>query len=187
MHSPPNQMSYLSLHGTTLQPPPQNRSRLRAASATLPLGLDLRTQYRSVSSGQGPPTSGSALTPRSASTTPYGSSVAYSSSYPSAPLTAPAEYSFPRTPGVSSALEYSIPSAPIAPPQDFSQALHGANMTSPTARTPIRDSFGRHAAGDRREEYSQDIYSELKRKRSFGMTQPGHAPAPTSQPYGHSS
>lgn len=183
MHSPPSQMGYSSLHGTTLQPPPQNRSRLRAASATLPLGLDLRTQYRSVSSGQGPPTSGSALTPRSASTAPYGSSVAYSSSYPSAPLTAPAEYSFPRTPGVSSAHEYSIPSAPIAPSQDFSQALHGASMTSPTSRTPMRDSFGR----DRREDYSQDIYGELKRKRSFGMSHAGHTAAPTSQPYGHSS
>ncbi|KAK6833700.1 hypothetical protein PG987_008394 [Apiospora arundinis] len=196
VQSPTSHMGYSSLH-STLQPPPQNRSRLRAASATLPLGLDLRTQYRSVSGMQ--PTGAASMTPRSATTAPYGGTSSYSTSFPSAPLSAPIDFSLPRTPGSRPVHDYSMPqiSAPIAPPHDFSQALHG-NMTSPTSRTPMRDSFGSNSltsgqgrtSNDRSDDYSQDSYgsasSALKRKRSLSITQAGHA-GPGPQPYGHST
>ncbi|KAK7935156.1 Homeobox domain-containing protein [Apiospora marii] len=198
VQSPTSHMGYSSLHGSTLQPPPSNRSRLRAASATLPLGLDLRTQYRSVS-GLPPTGAASSMTPRSATTAPYGNSTSYTTSFPSAPLSAPIEFSLPRTPGSRPVHDYSMPqiSAPIAPPHDFSQALHG-NMTSPTSRTPMRDSFGGNSlasgqgrtSNDRSDDYSQDSYgsasSVLKRKRSLSISQAGHA-GPGPQPYGHST
>ncbi|KAK8110900.1 uncharacterized protein PG998_007357 [Apiospora kogelbergensis] len=197
VQSPTSHMGYPSLHNSALQPPPQTRSRLRAASATLPLGLDLRTQYRSVSGLQ--PTGAASMTPRSATTAPYGGSSSYTTSFPSAPLSAPIEFSLPRTPGSRPVHDYSMPqiSAPIAPPHDFSQALHG-NMASPTSRTPMRDSFGSSSlasgqsrtSNDRSDEYSQDSYgsasSALKRKRSLSISQGGHA-GPGPQPYGHST
>ncbi|KAK7953343.1 Homeobox domain-containing protein [Apiospora saccharicola] len=197
VQSPTSHMGYSSIHNSTLQPPPSNRSRLRAASATLPLGLDLRHQYRSVSGL--PPTGPSSMTPRSATTAPYGNSSSYTTSFPSAPLSAPIEFSLPRTPGSRPVHDYSMPqiSAPIAPPHDFSQALHG-NMTTPTSRTPMRDSFGGNSlasgrgptSNDRSDDYSQDSYgnasSVLKRKRSLSISQAGHA-GPGPQTYGHST
>lgn len=139
------------------------------------------------------------MTPRSATTAPYGGSSSYTTSFPSAPLSAPIEFSLPRTPGSRPVHDYSMPqiSAPIAPPHDFSQALHG-NMASPTSRTPMRDSFGSSSlasgqsrtSNDRSDEYSQDSYgsasSALKRKRSLSISQGGHA-GPGPQPYGHST
>ncbi|KAI0122813.1 hypothetical protein BJ170DRAFT_704121 [Xylariales sp. AK1849] len=188
VQSSPTHINYSSLQSTTLQQAPQNRSRLRAASATLPLGLDLRTQYRSVSSGHSMQTAGHSSTPRAASTTPYGSSSSYTSSFPSAPLTAPIDFAQSR----SSVQDYSMPqmSAPIAPSQDFSRALHGS-MASPGMRTPMRDSFGgplsagqNQVATARNEEYSHDSFGEsgagLKRKRSFSS-------GSGQQTYGHTS
>ncbi|KAI1853674.1 hypothetical protein JX265_003992 [Neoarthrinium moseri] len=175
LSSSPTHINYSSLHSATLQQPPQN-TRLRAASATLPLGLDLRHQYRSVSSGHNLQGTGHS-TPRAASATPY--STTYTSSFPSAPLTAPIDFAQPRTPGIRSSVhDYSMPqmSAPIAPPQDFSQALHGS-MGAPSTRTPMRDSFSGSALGanqnqgsnERSDEYSQDSFgaASLKRKRSY--------------------
>lgn len=196
----PGNMGYSSVHSSTLQQPPQNRSRLRAASATLPLGLDLRTQqYRSLSSGQGLQSSPHLSTSRGASTASYPSSSTYTSSYPSAPLTAPVDFSHPRTPGARGVgHEYSMPqlSAPIAPSHGFSQALHG-NMPGSSTRTPMRDTFGggpvgndhNHGMGDRGGGYSPDTYdgsgAGLKRKRSFSMSQTGQDAGIGSQQYGH--
>lgn len=181
LQSSPTHINYSSLPAT-LQHPPQN-SRLRAATATLPLNLDLRTQqYRSVSSGHNLQGNGPA-TPRATSTTPYSS--AYTSSFPSAPLTAPVDFTQPRTPGIRPGLsEYSMPqmSAPIAPSHDFSHALHGG-MPGSSTRTPMRDSFAGGAtsqpqSSERSDEYSHDSY--MKRKRSFS-----NGPAP--QAFSHAA
>ncbi|ETS79663.1 hypothetical protein PFICI_09516 [Pestalotiopsis fici W106-1] len=183
LQSSPTHINYSSLPAT-LQHPPQN-SRLRAATATLPLNLDLRTQqYRSVSSAHSLQGNGPA-TPRATSATPYSS--AYTSSFPSAPLTAPVDFTQPRTPGIRSGLsDYSMPqmSAPIAPPHDFSHALHGG-MPGSSTRTPMRDSFGGNAvntsqsqSSERSDDYSHDSY--MKRKRSFSNT-----PAP--QAFSHTA
>ncbi|KAH9901861.1 hypothetical protein F4778DRAFT_128746 [Xylariomycetidae sp. FL2044] len=203
------QSSPTNINYSSLQQPSQSRSRLRAASATLPLGLDLRHQYRSVSSGHSlqPPNQTSA--PRASSTTPYGSSPAYTTSFPSAPLTAPIDYSLPRTPGARSTVhDYSIPqmSAPIAPPHDFTQALHG-NMGGSSSRTPMRDSFGGaggplsigsgHGSNERNDDYSQQGHSGgggsstgLKRERSsFSLSQGSHTSGSAQPPqsYGHTT
>ncbi|KAF4838033.1 Homeobox-leucine zipper protein HDG11 [Colletotrichum tropicale] len=175
VHSPPG-MNYSNFQS---QP---NRLRARASSGTVPLGLDLRNQYRSVNSVPPP---GHASTPR-ATSAQFATSGPYTSSFPSAPLTAPVDFSLPRTPGhrPGGVQDYSMPqmSAPIAAPNDFSQAFH-ASMTTSNARTPMRDSFGGAGgpmpphAGEhhqQREEHGQDF--GLKRKRSFSGASAGPAP-----------
>ncbi|KAJ2982566.1 hypothetical protein NUW58_g6415 [Xylaria curta] len=197
------------LHSTTninyssLQQPSQTRSRLRAASATLPLGLDLRHQYRSFSSNHSLQPPNHSSTPRTASTTPYGTSSGYSMSFPSAPLTAPMDFSLSRAPSIRSIQDYSIPqmSAPIAPPHDFAQALHG-NIAGSSSRTPMRDAFSSgsltigqgQGASDKGEEHAPDGLSgssaSLKRKRSsFSLSQVPHtsSASQSAQPYGHTN
>ncbi|KAI2473899.1 hypothetical protein F4781DRAFT_7366 [Annulohypoxylon bovei var. microspora] len=200
------QTSPTNINYSSLQQPSQNRSRLRATSATLPLGLDLRHQYRTMPSGHSLQSPSHSSTPRVATTSPYGSSSAYTTSFPSAPLTAPIDFSLSRTQGInsrSSVQDYSMPqmSAPIAPSHDFNQALHGS-MGSSSTRTPMRDTFGGgplsvsqgQGSSERSEDYSQEGMggsgSGLKRKRSsFSLSQGGHTPGPaqTSQPYGHTT
>ncbi|KAI0865962.1 hypothetical protein F4860DRAFT_201884 [Xylaria cubensis] len=193
-----------NINYSSLQQPSQARSRLRAASATLPLGLDLRHQYRSFSSSHSLQPPNHSSTPRTASTVPYGTSSSYSMSFPSAPLTAPMDFSLPRTPSIRSTIpDYSIPqmSAPIAPPHDFTQALHG-NIASSASRTPLRDTFGGgsltigqgQGSNDKVEEHSQDGLSgpsaSLKRKRSsFSLAQIPHTSSSSTsvQPYGHTN
>jgi len=142
----PTHLGYSNFQPSSLQTNQQRGSRLRAASASLPLGLDLRTQFRSVGSGSlQPSTHSSGGSGRTASTSQLsgGVSSSYSGSFPSAPLTAPNDFSLPRTPGFrSSGNDYSMPqmSAPIAPPNDFSQAFQSMTNSS-SARTPMRDTF----------------------------------------------
>lgn len=190
-------MSYSNLQSPNLQQAPQNRSRLRAASATLPLGLDLRNQYRSVGSALQSP--GHNTTPRATASSQFGGSTSYTASFPSAPLTAPIDFALPRTPGIRTGVpDYSMSqmSAPIAPPNDFSQAFH-ASMSSSNARTPMRDTFGGGPLGisgtqneQRNDDYSQDLGGPngLKRKRSFPL--PG-GPSPSTgsgpQAYGNTT
>ncbi|KAH7032921.1 uncharacterized protein B0I36DRAFT_102388 [Microdochium trichocladiopsis] len=139
-------INYSSVPPPSLHQPQRSRStRLRAATASIPLGLDLRNQYRSMAGNQGVQPPHSAMIQRSSSTAPYGSS----SSFPSAPLTAPVDYTQPRTPGIrtSGADSYSFPqmSAPIAPPPDFGQAMHSGSGFAASTRTPMRDSFDNHS------------------------------------------
>ncbi|KAI0434563.1 hypothetical protein F5Y09DRAFT_235069 [Xylaria sp. FL1042] len=199
LQSPTTNINYSSL-----QQPSQARSRLRAASATLPLGLDLRHQYRSFSSSHGLQPPNHSSTPRAASTAPYGTTSGYSTSFPSAPLTAPIDFSLPRTPGIRSSIQdYSIPqmSAPIAPPHDFTQALHG-NVAGSSCRTPMRDTFSSgpltmgqsQGPNDKSEEHSHDglnaSNTNLKRKRSsFSLSQAPHTSgsSQSSQSYGHTN
>ena len=171
----PTGMNYSSMHQSNTQ---TRNSRLRAASATLPLGLDIRSQYRGSPNG---PTA-----PRSATTSSQYSS-AYTASFPSAPLSAPVDFSLSRGSGALRAgvQDYSMPqmSAPIAPSNDFSQAFQ-ASLASPTARTPMRDSFGGGGLGigggqgEQREGFGENIGgSALGKKRSFnGVPTSGAAP-----------
>ncbi|KAM9876306.1 hypothetical protein VD0002_g7797 [Verticillium dahliae] len=183
--SPPN-INYSSYQPSSLQST-QNRLRNRASSATFPLGLDLRNQYRSSSLHSASSRDLSSATSHFSGT----SAPSYTASYPSAPLTAPMDFALPRTPGTASAgprsgvHDYSMPqmSAPIAPPHDFAQAFQGASV-----RTPMRDTFtGGHQATEHRSEYGTDFGSEsaLKRKRSFTM--PGGGPASRPGAYGNST
>lgn len=147
----------------------QSGPRARAASATLPLGLDLRHQYRALSS-HGLSHSSQPSTPRSASVLSYGSPPPYSNGFPSAPLTAPVDYSMPRTPGMKASMpDYSASqlSAPMAASAEFGQALD-THMSSSHASTPTRDSFAMqsgHGAG-----YGDEAGPTTKRRRSsLGM------------------
>lgn len=190
------------MQSSTLQQPPHNRSRLRAASATLPLGLDLRHQYRPGHSLQ---STSQSSTSRAATTAPYGNPSAYTTGYPSAPLTAPVDFSLPRTPSIRTSVpDYSPPqmSAPIAPPQDFTAALHGNLGTSHT-RTPMRDSFGGGPLtlgpvqnnSERGDDYFQEGIggpgAGLKRERnSFSLSQGHHHSSSSTAPppsYGHAT
>lgn len=149
-------MGYPGFQSSSFLNSQQNRSRLRAASATLPLGLDLSAQ-RSYSGPQ-PVRSATSPTNRHLAVT----SAPYTTSFPTAPLTAPSDFNLPRTPGFATRpQDYSMPqmSAPIAPSNDFSQAFQSMGSSS---RTPMRDSF---MHGDRgHDEYHGNPGGELKRK-----------------------
>jgi len=107
-------------------------SRLRAASSAFPPGLDLRNQYRQLPTQHN---STHGTTPRSSS---FAS--AFTGGYASAPLTAPVDFSLPRTPadGSHGSRDFNIPklSAPMHPPQDFSSAY---NSTISPARAQQAD------------------------------------------------
>jgi hypothetical protein len=142
----------------------QRGSRLRAASASLPLGLDPRTQFRSpfgsgglqntTNSHHSPSGPGPRTTASSAAASHLGAlsvSSSYTGSFPSAPLTAPVDFSLPRTSAAggyrtssaATADHYSMPqlSAPITQPTDFFQA------SATATRTPLRDTFGGPGGG----------------------------------------
>lgn len=110
-------------------------SRLRASSSAFPPGLDLRNQYRPLPQQHN---SSHGTTPRSSS---FAS--AFTGGYASAPLTAPVDFSLPRTPvdGSHGGRDFSIPqlSAPMNPPQDFSSAY--SSTISSRAQHSDRD-FG---------------------------------------------
>ena len=196
MQSSPTNINYSSVQSSTLQQPPHNRSRLRAASASLPLALDLRHQYRPISTGHNLQSTNQSSTPRATSTAPYATPSSYTTGYPSAPLTAPVDFSLPRTPSIRTSVpDYSPPqmSAPIAPPQDFTAALHGSLSSSHT-RTPMRDSFGggpltlgpTQSNSERSDDYFQEGIgvsgAGLKRERnSFSLPQ-GHHSSPGTAP-----
>lgn len=157
-------MNYPNFQSNSFLNSQQSRTRLRASSATLPLGLDLSTQ-RSYSGSQ-PIRSATSPTNRHLSVT----SAPYTTSFPTAPLTAPSDFNLPRTPSFPSRPnDYPMPqmSAPIAPPNDFSQAFQ-ASMNS-SSRTPMRDSF---ISGERSGEEYGAPGGELKRKLEITVTQP---------------
>lgn len=156
-------MGYPNFQSNSFMSSQQNRTRMRAASATLPLGLDLSAQR----SYANPPPGRSATSPTNrhlaATTAPF------TSSFPTAPLTAPSDFNLPRTPGFPArSHDYSMPqmSAPIAPSNDFSQAFHSMGSTS---RTPMRDSF---MSGERApDDYPGAPGGELRRKPDITVTQ----------------
>ncbi|KAK3373631.1 hypothetical protein B0T24DRAFT_270924 [Lasiosphaeria ovina] len=175
----PTHMNYPNFQSSSMQANQQRGSRMRAASASLPMSLDLRTQFRSAVGSGGHPSTAHSPGPRTTSSTQLGGvSSTYTASFPSAPLTAPVDFSLPRTPGFrSSGADYSMPqmSAPIAPPHDFA---FQASMSNSNSRAPMRDSFvggplgigggsqSQNSGGERSDDYSQDSLG-MKRKPSF--------------------
>lgn len=166
-------------YGMPQQPVPNRPSRLRAASATLPLNLDLRDQHRSPDLG--PQSAVMGQRPRAPSTTSQLDSPSiYTTSYPPAPLTAPLDFSLSKSSASrGDSQSYSAPqmSAPIHAPSDFTNAFQ-AGMSAPTSRTPMRESFG--GGGPLHYGPGQDSGTNLDhdprsldRKRSF--TVPGGA------------
>ncbi|KAG0648439.1 Homeobox HD-10 [Hyphodiscus hymeniophilus] len=121
-YSPSHGGPSASLHRSS----PSAMSRLGTASGAFPPGLDLRNQYRTLPS-QG--NSHGLSTPRRSSF-----AGAFAGGYASAPLTAPVEFSLPRTPNDTNPnqRDFSIPqlSAPMAPPQDFSNAYNSILNTN---------------------------------------------------------
>ncbi|KAH7393149.1 hypothetical protein BKA64DRAFT_709503 [Cadophora sp. MPI-SDFR-AT-0126] len=132
IQSSPTHMTYPPSHGGSSS----SMSRLRASSAAFPPGLDLRNQYRAMPNQNHSP---HGITPRSSSF-----AHAFTGGYASAPLTAPVDFSLPRTPvdGTHGNRDYNIPqlSAPMAPPQDFSNA-YNSNLSPVRAQHSDRD-FG---------------------------------------------
>ncbi|TLS30215.1 hypothetical protein PpBr36_02346 [Pyricularia pennisetigena] len=200
VHSPTH-MTYPTFQSSSIQNSNQNRTnRIRSVSAAAtmqPLSLDLRSSpYRPP--GQGLAAQSPTAQTRTASTSHIGgSSSSYSASFPSAPLTAPVDFSLPRTPSYRSQTEFPQMSAPIAPPNDFSQAFQsiggGAGRTSirdggsGTTLHPIGGGAGSQAVGsvvsppNRSPEYTTSSDAALKRKQSFGT---GAGATSGSAPYG---
>lgn len=121
IHASPTHLTYPTSHPVTNQPstPPAAASRYRSSSsAAFPSGLDLRNQYRSVSSQS--PNQGIPATARASSF----ASAFSSGGFQSAPLMAPAEFHIPRTPAEAGPRDYHLSqlSAPMAPPPDFAAA-----------------------------------------------------------------
>lgn len=140
MQNSPTHMTYPPSHGpggsSLQQSSPSAMSRLRVSPAAFPAGLDLRTQYRPLLTQSNSP-HGLSATPRSSSF-----ANAFTGGYASAPLTAPVDFSLPRTPIDGSNRDFNIPqlSAPMAPPQDFSNAYH-SNLSPVRGQQSDRD-FG---------------------------------------------
>lgn len=130
IHTSPTHMTYPGAHTTSSlqQTSPASMSRLQTSSTTFPPGLDLRNQYRNMPNQNN---SSHATTPRSSS---YAN--AFTGGYASAPLTAPVDFSLPRTPIDGNHRDFSIPqlSAPMAPPQDFSSAYNSSISASRPAQ-----------------------------------------------------
>jgi hypothetical protein len=194
-HSPTH-MTYSSSHGTgasTLQQSsPSAMSRLRAASAaTFPSSLDLRNQYRPMTNQASSPHRLPA-TPRSGSFTN-----AFTGGYASAPLTAPVDFSQPRTPVDGGSRDFNIPqlSAPMAPPQDFSNA-YNSNLSPVRGQHSDRDfsnqgqttedpgGQGQGQVGDQHqtrnneESYLRPDQYETGQKRKKSFTMPGTFESP---------
>jgi hypothetical protein len=146
----PTHITYSSSHGpssSSLQhSSPSAMSRLRASTSTstYPPGLDLRNQYRGISSQQ-PSPHGMPPTPRSSS---FANS--FTGGFASAPLTAPVDFSLSRTPidGGTGSRDLNIPqlSPPMAPPQDFHSA-YNADL-SPVRAQEGNGNFDRQGAND---------------------------------------
>jgi hypothetical protein len=126
MYSPSHSASAF-LH----QSSPSAMSRLRASLSAFPPALDLRNQYRTLPAESNSPHG--IPTPRSSS-----SANAFTG-YASAPLTAPVDFTLPRTPNDTNpgGRDFNAPqlSAPMAAPQDFSKA-YNRNLS------PIRGQAG---------------------------------------------
>jgi hypothetical protein len=104
----------------------QNRPRLRAASASLPINFDFRSQYRHNPNLHTPEQVGAYSMPSYGGQ--YQSPPLYTTSFPSAPLAAPSEYSQSASARPSGDDKpRSQMSAPLVPPSDFSAALKGVH------------------------------------------------------------
>lgn len=120
----------------------QNRPRLRAASATFPLSLELRNDYRPPMPTQSPVHAYPGRNP--GATSQYTSPSIYTTSYPPAPLTAPINMSHPRPSNsrdVTQDHAESQLSAPLHAPSDFASASGHNTASSHSTTSPSKDSF----------------------------------------------
>lgn len=195
MQNSPTHMTYSPSHGpgasSLQQSSPSAMSRLRATSAAFPPGLDLRTQYRPLPAQSNSP-HGLPATPRSSSF-----ANAFTGGYASAPLTAPVDFSLPRTPIDGGNRDFNIPqlSAPMAPPQDFSNA-YNSNLSPVRGQQGDRDfgnqgqnngdpgGQGQGQVGDQQqtrnneESYLRPDQYETGQKRKRSFTMPGTFESP---------
>ncbi|RDW70071.1 hypothetical protein BP5796_08468 [Coleophoma crateriformis] len=171
MQASPSHMSYAHSQNPSSAPrtSPSSLSRLRSTSAAFPPGLDLRNQYRTLPSQQH---HGMPPTPRS------GSSFAghYTSGFQSAPLSAPVDFSLPRTPG-EPGRDFSMPqmSAPMAPPQDFANAYNSPVRSHHPDREYAGPEHGQSVSPRSAEQNSgggPNYETDQKRRRSFTMSGP---------------
>jgi len=191
-------MTYSTSHGPTgsslQQSSPSAMSRLRASSSAFPPGLDLRAQYRTLPAQNNSP-HGLPATPRSSSF-----ANAFTGGYASAPLTAPVDFSLPRTPidGSQGNRDFNIPqlSAPMAPPQDFSSA-YNSNLSPVRGQQSDRDfgnqgqngdpsGQGQGQVGEQQQQarnneeasYLRPVEYETGQKRKRSFTMPGTFESP---------
>lgn len=185
-------MTYSPSHGSSAslqQSSPSAMSRLRASSLALTPSLDLRNQYRPFPSQQHS-SHGAPPTPRSGS---FAST--FTGGYASAPLTAPVDFSLPRTPiDGQGTRDYNIPqlSAPMAPPQDFQSAYNssvspvrtqqgdrnfssqGQNNGNPSGQGQGQASDQQQQTGNNEEtSYLRPNEYEAGQKRKRSFTMPG--------------
>ena len=149
--------------GSTAQSPtspiqsPENRSRFRPSSSTVTVNYEFRNSFRSLSPSGAPRLT---LQTTQSSTAPV-----YSTSYPTAPLTAPVDFS-PQKASNMQEWPASQLSAPIAPASEFPQAF----QASQASRTPLATSFGNGFGSGQQASDSRMIGLEAhQRKRSLTL------------------
>lgn len=142
IHTSPTHLTYPTSHPASTQPSTPPVSRYRASSATFPSGLDLRSQYRSVTSH-----SPNQPIPATARAATFASAFS-SGGFQSAPLMAPAEFNIPRTPVDAGPREYHLSqlSAPMAPATDFA-AAYSQSMSPGRPAATEQSTLGRQHQG----------------------------------------
>jgi hypothetical protein len=154
----------------------QNRPRLRAASATFPLSLDVRHEYRPPMPSQSPVHAYSARNPGTSSQ--YTSPTIYTTSYPPAPLTAPINMSQQRTSNPrDTAQDQTDPklNATLNGPNEYPGTNSHNAAASHAGVSPSKDTFtgGQNTYGQSQEkqhDYGDGIGgSDPQRKASFAM------------------
>lgn len=176
----------------------RDRPRLRAASATFPLSLETRGEYRPPMPTQSPV---HAYSGRSAgASSQYTSPSIYTTSYPPAPLTAPISMSHQRpSSSRDTAHEHSEAqlSAPLNAPSEFHGATGNPTVTPHSATSPIKEPFisGQMPYGQTHEKqpgYDNEVGGDmLQRKSSFAVQvaspQEGHMPGTQPHTFDHST
>lgn len=163
----------------------RNRPRLRASSATFPLSLETRGDYRPPMSSHSPV---HAYTGRNAGVaSQYTSPSIHTTSYPPAPLTAPISMSHSRPSSARDAAQdhtESQLSAPLNVPSEFAGAAGHPSVTSHSISSPMKDPFtgGSSPYGHSREkqtDYDNELGGDmLQRKSNFA----GQVAAPQGEP-----
>lgn len=100
--------------------------------------------------------------------------------FPSAPLTAPVDLSFPRVGNISSSQDYPAAqmSAPIAPPRDFSQALKATVGSSDVKAPPVENLGGPALGPGLRQDLAEGRGDDVGNgKRNFTIPQASEPPS----------
>lgn len=178
----------------------RNRPRLRAASATFPLSLETRGDYRPPMTSHSPV---HAYSGRSAGvSSQYTSPSIHTTSYPPAPLTAPISMSHQRPSSSRDATQdhaESQLSAPLNVPAEFSGATGHPAGTPHAAVLPMKDPFAGgstpygHASGrEKQTTFDSEVGGDLlQRKSSFAVQAVGpqgdQMPGSQSHTFDHGS